>query len=126
MDENLKKSDITEYHLDLIARSAGLGLTQEEIAHLIGANFETFRAWLKKDVIIRSVYEKGKANARLKVAQKLMDKIDDGDTACILFYLKCQCGWKENKDLKVTSLSPVIYLPERETQGSDVKNEKDP
>ena len=115
MSETLKKADINDYHLDLISRSAGLGLTQEEIAHLIGANFETFRAWLKKDDQIRKVYEHGKANTRFKVVQKLMDKINDGDTACILFYLKCQCGWKENKDLKVTSLSPVIYLPQKDS-----------
>lgn len=116
MAGTLKRVDITKYHLDLISRAAGLGLTQENIAHLIGANFETFRLWLKKDDQIRLLYEQGKANTRFKVAEKLMDKINEGDTACILFYLKCQCGWKENKDLKVSTLNPVIYLPAKDEE----------
>ena len=110
----LKKKELNHDHYSLIEKAAGLGLTQDNIAYLIGANPHTFRIWLENDIEVNLFYRKGKAKAVMSVSEKLMDKINNGDTTSIIFYLKCQAGWKDKDNVADLIVKPVVYLPEKD------------
>lgn len=68
---------------------AGLGMTQEQIAVLIGKSVDTLGRRCREDLDV------GLAEAIAKVAGSLVQKALGGDTTCAIFYLKTQAGWKE-------------------------------
>ena len=90
-DENQKQQ---------IQKLAGYGLTLDEIADTIGVSLRTLNNKLKNFKDINALYKKGRTEAKVLVTKSLFSKIKNGDTACILFYLKCQCGWKETQTLE--------------------------
>lgn len=89
--------------IEKIKLYAGLGSTQEQTARLIGICEDT----LAKQPIAKAAFEEGKAQTIAKVAGSLVRKALGGDTACAIFYLKTQAGWKETSglDLKTDGLS---------------------
>ena len=76
---------------ELVARSSGLGLPHESIAHLVGNGIS--------DITLRKHYraelDEGKARANLAIGGKLFAKAmdGDGDTACLIWWSKCQMRW---------------------------------
>ena len=68
---------------------AGLGLTQEQIALIIGKCVETLVKQCRVEMAA------GKAETLAKVAGSLVQKALGGDTASAIFYLKTQGGWRE-------------------------------
>ena len=70
-------------------------LSQDQIADYFGTSRPTFAAMIERDNDISLRYKKGKAKAIGLVAQGLLQKARNGDTASAIFYLKTQAGWKE-------------------------------
>lgn len=76
---------------ELVARSSGLGLPHESIAHLVGSGIS--------DITLRKHYraelDEGKARANLAIGGKLFAKAmdGDGDTACLIWWSKTQLRW---------------------------------
>lgn len=76
---------------ELVARSSGLGLPHESIAHLVGNGIS--------DITLRKHYraelDEGKARANLAIGGKLFAKAmeGDGDTACLIWWSKTQLRW---------------------------------
>ena len=70
-------------------------LSQDQIADYFGISRPTFAAMIERDNDISLRYKKGKAKAIGLVAQGLLQKARNGDTASAIFYLKTQAGWKE-------------------------------
>ena len=74
---------------ELVARSSGLGLPHESIAHLVGNGIS--------DITLRKHYraelDVGRAKAHLAVAATLYDKACSGDTGAMVWYTKCQMRW---------------------------------
>lgn len=70
-------------------------LSQEQIADYFGIARTTFYELMKREPDISERYKKGKARAIDDVAQGLLQRARDGDTASAIFYLKTQAGWKE-------------------------------
>lgn len=68
---------------------AGLGMTQEQIGHLIGKSVDSLARRCREELDI------GKAETLAKVAGTLVQKALNGDTTSAIFYLKTQGGWKE-------------------------------
>lgn len=68
---------------------AGLGMTQEQIAVLIGKCVDTLAKACRNEL------DMGKAETLAKVAGTLVQKALNGDTTSAIFYLKTQGGWKE-------------------------------
>lgn len=68
---------------------AGLGMTQEQIGHLIGKSVDALAKRCREELDI------GKAETLAKVAGTLVQKALAGDTTSAIFYLKTQGGWKE-------------------------------
>lgn len=87
--------EITNELLIEIEELAGKGLTQKQISAYYGITPVTWHKMKKKHSEIRISYKKGKSKTIAFVTGKLMDKIRKGNSACIMFYLKTQAGWRE-------------------------------
>lgn len=69
--------------------------SEEEIALALGISYSTLRRRKRDSEQFEQALKRGKAKANIFVGGKLMQKIRDGDTASIIFYLKARCGWRE-------------------------------
>ena len=72
-------------------------LSQDQIADYLGICRNTFRAICARDEEVSARYKRGKAKAIAHVAQGLLMKARNGDTASSIFYLKTQGGWRETE-----------------------------
>jgi hypothetical protein len=70
-------------------------LTAEQMADYFGMGRTTFFSLMQRDPEIAARYKKGRARAVGSVAQSLITKARAGDTACMIFFLKTQGGWRE-------------------------------
>jgi transcriptional regulator with XRE-family HTH domain len=77
-------------------------LTQDQIADYLGISRPTLAAILDRDEEAALRYKRGKARAIGAVASNLIDKARKGDTACMIFFLKTQAGWRETNRTEIT------------------------
>lgn len=75
--------------------------SEEEIALALGISYTTLRNRKKEFVDFATAIKRGKAKANAFVGGKLMEKIKDGDTASIIFYMKSRCKWSEKQQLEL-------------------------
>lgn len=69
------------------------GHTQEQVAKYLGISVDTL------DKYYRHELDTAKVDAVLLVANRLFRKaVDEGDSTCLIFFLKTQGGWKEPKN----------------------------
>lgn len=85
----------TSEQIEEVARLAGLGLTQDQIAEWFGFSDDTLRRRLQSDPEAMRAYKQGKIQAVDRVARTLYQKALEGDNACMIFYLKTQAHWRE-------------------------------
>lgn len=81
---------------------AGLGLSQEKIALKLGCSERTITNRLNQDANFAAAYARGKVSREVLVASKLQERIEDGDTTAIKFYLSTQCDWREASKVDAT------------------------
>lgn len=106
-----RKFDLME-----VERLAGLGLSQEKIAQALECCERTITNHLNKDAEFAAAYARGKIAREEFVASKLQERIEDGDTNAIKFFLVTQCDWREASKVDATVNAKV------ETKGTlDVK-----
>lgn len=72
-------------------------LSAEQIADYLGIGRTTLHYIMERQPDVLEHYKRGKAKAVGKVAQGLVQKAINGDTASAIFYLKTQAGWKETQ-----------------------------
>jgi hypothetical protein len=70
-------------------------LSQDQVADYFGIARNTFSAMMERDQEVFERYKRGKARAIKDVSQGLLQKALQGDTVCMMFYLKTQAGWRE-------------------------------
>jgi len=78
---------------------AGVGLPQEQIAALL-------REGVCVDVVRDNFMHElkaGKAKASAKIGQTLFNRAIGGETAALIWWTKSQMGWKEKRDIDITS-----------------------
>lgn len=75
-------------------------LTAQQVADYFGIGRTTFFRLMERDPEIEKRYKRGKARAVGAIAQSLIQKARGGDTACMIFYLKTQAGWRETARLE--------------------------
>ena len=86
-------------------------LSVQQIADYFGIARSTFFTMITRDSEIARNYHRGKARAIGSIAQSLITKARNGDTASMIFYLKTQAGWRETpadnagKDLRIMVVS---------------------
>ena len=88
---------LTEEELIQVEALASV-LTTEQIADYLGVSRTTFYEIRERQPEVSEHYKKGRARAVGSVAQGLLKKAKNGDTASAIFYLKTQAGWRERDD----------------------------
>ena len=109
------------------------GFSQKEISKEIGISDRTLRELVKKYPSVSSALKNGRKSVVALCQNKLMDKIQMGDTTAIIYALKVYGGEFFNSDrVKVNAevtgrngaaidlnVSPQIYLPAKDGDGDE-------
>lgn len=100
--------------------------SEEEIALALGISQATLIRRKKDYDDFANAIKRGKAKANVFVGGKLMQKIKDGDTASIIFYLKARCGWREvnRTELSGPNGGPIQSAVAPDLSGIDLKKLK--
>lgn len=86
----MKKIDITDKLLKQVETLAGFGLTDDNIALVIGISEGTLKRRFREEL------DRGRALAKATVAQTAFKMATSGkQPAMTMFWLKTQCRWKE-------------------------------
>jgi hypothetical protein len=84
----LKRSvRIEDVNLEQVEVIASLGLTDEEIAVILGISPRTLNYWKKNPAFLQSL-KRGKLKADFQITKSLYEKAKNGDTTAIIFWLK--------------------------------------
>ena len=87
---------------------AGVGLPHDQIGALVrdGVCTDVIRQYFAKEL------KAGKAKASAKIGQTLFNRAIGGETAALIWWTKSQMGWKEKRDIDLTSsdgtMSPAV------------------
>ena len=90
--------EITKEVIDQAELLASQGLTQHQIALALGMGESTLYEKKRNFPEFAQAIKAGKAKGVAMVAEKLMEKAMAMDTTSILFYLKCQGGWRDTPE----------------------------
>jgi hypothetical protein len=77
---------------------AGYGVTQDDIALIIGITTKPLRAHYRTEL------DRGKATANAKMGQNLFQMGMNGNVAAAIFWAKSQMGWSEKQRIDVQQL----------------------
>ena len=92
---------LTDLEIEQIEKLAAY-LSVEQVADFIGVGRTTFYEIMERQPEVSVRYKAGRAKVVGVIAQSLISKARDGDTASMVFYLKTQAGWKEKSEVEVT------------------------
>lgn len=87
----------TDEQRRLVKHLAGLGVTQHDIARILGIGVNTLRKHMMPEIL------DGAAEANAVVAGKLFQHIQAGNFAAIQFWMRVKMGWIEPKQGDTTS-----------------------
>lgn len=107
--------EITDNQLRQAEVLAGLGLTQKQIAYIIGVPERTWTR-KKREKRVLAAAEKGKATAQFKLSNKLFEEAMKGNIAALIWIEKTRFGWSEKVRQEVSGAGggPVILKVEYE------------
>jgi len=99
---------VTDKSKTIVHTMASLGFTQEDIAFKLKISVDTLVKYYPEEI------ESGRIDANMQIAGKLYQKAKQGDTTCMLFWLKTRARWKENHDNEDKNVNVTIHggLPE--------------
>lgn len=97
--------------------------SEAEIALALGISQDTLTRRKKAYADFAEAIKRGKAKANVFVGGKLMQKIKDGDTTAMIFYLKSRCGWKETSRQEITGKDGEPIKTEQTADLSKIKTE---
>lgn len=84
---------------------SGYGLTQEQIARMLGLHVQTLRKWCALEM------KTGKDKAYTQAVNSLFANIKKGKEASIFFYLKTQHCWREVSRTEHTGADGTPLIP---------------
>lgn len=100
------RKEITAEHIEQVQILAGYGLTETQIAHVIGLSPATFRRRKEDEEQVLSALEKGQALAQSVIAQALYNKAKAGDLGAIVWWEKTRAGRHETT--RIEGAMPVM------------------
>ena len=127
----LALSHLTETDYEQISRWSGDGLSETQIATLLGVNISTITREKKRNEQFAHAIKKGRYKAIQNVANKVYQNAMDGKETSAIFFLKCRDpdNWNDKKlevnhnfnikDLLVNAQDRII-----EGQSVQISNEK--
>lgn len=74
---------------------AAQGLTQEQIASVLGIGKSTFYEKVKQYPELLEAIKEGKDKGIATIANALFNKAKSGDNTAMIFYLKARAGWRD-------------------------------
>ena len=112
------------------------GIHIQQIADYLGIARSTFFSLIQRDPEIGRNYHRGRARAIGSIAQSLITKARNGDTASMIFYLKTQAGWRDTpaertgQELRIMVVSrdengDICEEPLAETQDAEWSDHQD-
>lgn len=111
------KTELSAEDLKVIYRTSQLGMTVEQIAHVLEMSIDSFYKFIKDESSgAKDALERGRALAIKYVTEKLWGGIEQGKMSAILFYLRCRAGWSERRVLEVPGLSDLALSTQEETE----------
>lgn len=84
-----------QFDLKEVSNLAARGLTQAQIADVLGVCTRTVSYRLIDDPEFASAYQKGRASGTAKVANALLDNALKGNVTAQIFFLKNIGGWAD-------------------------------
>lgn len=84
-----------EIDLSKVEALAANGLTQEQIALALGISEGTLYSRKRSNKDFEEAIKRGKAKGVAVVTNKLMESIKNGNMTGMIFFLKCQAGWRD-------------------------------
>lgn len=109
------KIEWDEQRLGEIERLAGLGMTLEQIASILGIARSTFFEYRREIPAIADAFEAGKAKAGAEVAAALYRKAIAEDVPAIRWYEMTRQNRSEKTQTEITERRYVLAIPERES-----------
>lgn len=82
---------------ELVKIHAVVGTQQDKIARILEIDAKTLRKYYRNELDL------AKVEAISKVGGALFNKCMEGDTASLIFWMKTQAGWKEQKEPETSS-----------------------
>jgi len=115
-----KKWVPTEADLKNIASWYGMGLTKEQCAIKLGISHETLFKRQNDMPEISEAFRKGKADVDNMVISKLYEKIHkEGSERLIMFHAKARMGWRDNDEVKPTTINNNTIVVENMLNASE-------
>jgi hypothetical protein len=96
LKRSVKIEDVDLQQVEIIA---SLGLTDEEIAVILGISPRTLNYWKKTPPFLQSL-KRGKLKADFQITKSLYEKAKNGDTTAMIFWLKNRQPdrWRDKHD----------------------------
>lgn len=109
MENQPKKSKKPKIKVDYdkVENLAGRGLSKEQIAMCLGMTGRTLYRKQLDDPKFDAAIKKGKAAAIAAVTAQLFKNISLNNMTAIIFFLKCQGGWKETTVIENRDAPPI-------------------
>ena len=93
--------EITVEFLDKVQDLSRKQFTQEQIRDYFGVKKACWYKYCKQHPEIRDRVKKGRVSLLDYAVSKLLQKIEEGDTKCLLFYLERKAKWLADSSLKL-------------------------
>jgi hypothetical protein len=93
--------EMTEEFLDKVESLARKQFTQEQIRDYFGVKKSCWYHTKQKYPEISKRIKKGRSQLLEFVVNKFLEKVEQGDTKCILFYLERKAKWLSESSLKL-------------------------
>jgi len=89
---------------------ASLGLTDEEIAVVLGISPRTLNYWKKNPDFLQSL-KRGKLKADFQIIKSLYEKAKGGDVTAMIFWLKNRQSdrWRDRHDVQMPGVENALY-----------------
>jgi hypothetical protein len=111
--------DLTQKELDQISIMAGMGMTLEKIALVLGISERTLYRRKRINPLAQAAFEKGKSLAEYQVSKSLFEMaVNEKNLGAIIWYEKTRCGRSEKQEIshqiEGNAQQVLIYLPDNE------------
>ena len=100
-----------QFDLEQVREHAARGLTQHQIALVLGCSSRTVEDRIANDSDFADAYEEGKAGGALDVSNAIYDEAVGGNMVAAKFYMAARHGWSDKIDLTSggNALAPVVF-----------------
>lgn len=105
------RKQITKADLEKVERMAGLGLTENMIAKILGISKSTLHRRKRDSEAFAAALEAGQARAQYQVSEALFNKALSGDLGSIVWWEKTRAG-RTDRQTVVVEEPPTLEIVE--------------